>query len=183
MSRDSGIWGDMSIGGQRGLEALPHFCLSMFQTLVLTISLKRIMVDNQLMITCLLGVRSHRVNVLGDEPRCPTSNMHGGSEFVAKTICSYDFSNHITISMTAYTFKIACISMHIHAYCNCMRKHDIAENRPQTSFPHSTVLQTSPRAKLDLRETRKFTRDLKNKEILEKHLIFHKIHPQWGVRC
>ncbi len=37
------------------------------------------------------------MHVLGDEPRCPTSNMHGGSEFIAKAICSYDLSNHITM--------------------------------------------------------------------------------------
>ena len=78
------------------------------------------MVDDQSMITSLLGVRGHRMHVLGDEPRCPTSNMHGESEFIAKAICSYDLSNHITMD------------------------GGTAENRPQTSLPHSTVLLPSP---------------------------------------
>ena len=35
--------------------------------------------------------------VLGDEPLCPTSNMHDRSVFIAKKNCSYDLRNHITM--------------------------------------------------------------------------------------
>ncbi len=64
---------------------------------VSNVSPKRMMVDNQLMINCFLGVRGHRMNVLDEEPRCPTSDIHGGSMFIVKTFFSYDLSNHITM--------------------------------------------------------------------------------------
>ena len=37
------------------------------------------------------------MNVLDEKPRCPTSDMHDRSMFIAKKICSHDLSNHITM--------------------------------------------------------------------------------------